>query len=165
MRVRLPVITLATLLLAGCTMAPLISSPTPLPPGEPSGEAPSPTSMSSMVGDEVWTLRDVKAGALDAGAVRAAIGDASITLADADTATGTAGCRTFEATYELVNSRTLRVTGLTVDESRCTAATPRLDQFVDFVTSAPISAQLSGDLLTLSSHEGAYAMVFESSSR
>jgi hypothetical protein len=162
MRSRLPLIALSALLLAGCTMAPLISSPTPMPPSEASSARPAPTSMSSASGGEVWRLRDVRSGALDAAAVRTAIGDASITLEDTDTATGTAGCRSFEADYELENSQTVRVTELRVDESACPAPTPALPDFVSFVTAEPVRAELGPGLLTLSTRDGAYAMVFES---
>jgi hypothetical protein len=160
MRTPLPFIALSALVLVGCTMAPLISSPTPLPPSESTSASPTPTGVDS-IGGEAWTLRDVKAGPLDAAAVRSTIGATSITLAGTDEVTGTAGCRTFEAEYELENAMELRVTDLRVDESGCPAPTPGLAEFETFVTGEPVRAEFAGGLLTLSTRGGAYAFAFE----
>jgi hypothetical protein len=160
MRAALPFIALSALVLVGCTMAPLISSPTPLPPSESASASPTPTGVDS-VGGEAWALRDVKAGPLDAAAVRSTIGATSITMAGTDAVTGTAGCRTFEADYELENAMELRVTSLHVDESGCAAPTPGLADFEAFVTSEPVRAEFAGGTLTLSTRGGAYALAFE----
>jgi heat shock protein HslJ len=164
MRSPLPAIAFCCLLLAGCTMAPLVSTPTPLPlpPSEAASARPSPTAMSSGADPEVWRLRQVRSGALDAAAVREAMGETTVTLDDADTATGTAGCRTFEADYELENTQSISITALSVDESACPAPQPGLDDFVAFVTAAPVRAEFAPGLLTLSTRDGAYSMVFES---
>jgi hypothetical protein len=162
MRAPLPFIALSALVLVGCTMAPLISSPTPLPPSASASAVPTPTGVDSVSGDETWTLRDVKAGPLDAAAVRSTIGTTSITMADSDTVTGTTGCRTFEADYELENAMELRVTDLRVDESGCPAPTPGLADFESFVTSEPVRAEFAGGVLTLSSRGGSYSLAFES---
>jgi heat shock protein HslJ len=162
MRSPLPLVALCTLLLAGCAMAPLISSPTPLPPSASASARPSPTSMSSGAEAEVWRLRDVRSGALDEAAVREAVGETTVTLEDSDTATGAAGCRTFEADYTLENLQTVDITRLDVDESACPTPQPALDDFVAFVTAEPVRAEFGAGLLTLSTRDGAYAMVFES---
>jgi hypothetical protein len=161
MRAPLPFIALSALVLVGCTMAPLISSPTPLPPSEARSASPEPTSVDSIGTGEVWTLRDVKAGPLDHAAIRSTIGPATVSLVDTDTATGTAGCRTFTADFDFETAMEVRITELTVDESGCAAPTPGLADFESFVTDKPISAQLAAGLLTLSMHDGTYAFVFE----
>jgi heat shock protein HslJ len=144
----------AAVVLAGCT------ADSAAPPSAKSTAAASAPSVAPLPAETEWRLEGVKAGMLDDAVVRDELGETTLELSGAREARGTAGCRTFEADYEIVDDDLVQVTRLDVDESGCAASYPAIGSFTSFVTMQRLRATLDGDVLSLATLDGAYALVF-----
>jgi hypothetical protein len=156
------------LALTGCSPEPGSSAAPPAAATATATPTPTVAPVSEALAPEgsTFTLADVVAGPFNADTVQQAFGETAVEFSAPGEAAGSAGCRTFTATYAHDAAEdTVRITDLVVDDSACPAGSPALDDIVGFIEQQTFTADATAEAdsvttLTLTTLDGLYALAF-----